>query len=132
LGKTLVINEGQFHELPNKNFKAIKVLFEVLDVQTILTCWKALLLDHSLAVISCQPSVQFYVIDGLKQLLFPFTWRQQYIQPAGTKLAELAQELPFPVIFACDSEKFEYENIKYNMEGKTVAILDVDGNFMNA
>jgi len=23
LGKTLVINEGQYHELPNKNFKAI-------------------------------------------------------------------------------------------------------------
>jgi len=106
-------------------------LFEVLDVQTILTCWKALLFDHSLAVISCQPSVQFYVIDALKQLLFPFTWRSQYIQPAGTKLAELAQELPFPVIFACDSIQFNYETIRENMEGKTVAILDVDGNFMN-
>lgn len=36
-----------------------------------------------------------------------------------------------PVIFSCDSKDYNYENIRENMEGKDVAIVDVDGNFMN-
>jgi hypothetical protein len=53
------------------------------------------------------------------------------MQPTSKETAELAQELPFPVIFACDSLKFNFEDIENEMANKDVAILDVDGNFMN-
>lgn len=52
LNKTLVIEEGKFNGIPDSNQTAIKVLFEVLDVNSILFCWKALLYDYSLVLIS--------------------------------------------------------------------------------
>jgi hypothetical protein len=54
LGRTLKINEGVFNDVPNKNKVPIQVLFEVLDVQTILNCWKAVLFEYTLVVISSQ------------------------------------------------------------------------------
>jgi hypothetical protein len=54
LGKTLKINEGVFNDVPNKNKTPIEVLFEVLDVKTILECWKAVLFEYTLVVISSQ------------------------------------------------------------------------------
>jgi hypothetical protein len=54
LGKTLTVNEGVFHDVPNKNKLPIQVLFEVLDVKTILNCWKAVLFEYTLVVISSQ------------------------------------------------------------------------------
>ena len=52
MDKTLLIDEGRFDELPNKSHIAIKVLFDILDVRSIIYCWKALLFDHSLVLIS--------------------------------------------------------------------------------
>ena len=54
LGKTLKLNEGVFNDVPNKNKTPIEVLFEVLDVKTILECWKAVLFEYTLVVISSQ------------------------------------------------------------------------------
>jgi len=64
--KTLIINELPFHKIPNKNQIAIQVLFDILDVRSILYCWKALLFDCSLVLISSQTSLQFYVAEALK------------------------------------------------------------------
>ena len=74
LGKTLIIEERPFHSVPDKNKIALTVLFEILDVKTIIYCWKALLFDTSLILISSSYSLQFYVAEALKQLLFPLTW----------------------------------------------------------
>ena len=55
--KTLIIDELPFHNIPNKNQIAIKVLFDILDIRSILYCWKALLFDCSLVLISSQNSL---------------------------------------------------------------------------
>jgi len=75
----LQIVERPFNEIPNKNKRAIEILFDILDVNTILYCWKALLFDKTLVLISSQKSLQFYVAEGLKQLLFPLTWMNSYV-----------------------------------------------------
>ena len=103
LGKTLIVNEQMFHKVPNKSQVSIQVLFDILDVTTILNCWKALLFDYTLVVISSQVSVQFYVADALKQLLFPLTWQNSHVQPCGKALKEFAFECILPLLFCLDS-----------------------------
>jgi hypothetical protein len=39
------IKENLFENLPHRNLNPIKVLFDVLDVRSIMQCWKALLFD---------------------------------------------------------------------------------------
>ena len=65
LGQTLTINEPNFDEIPDKNQLAIRVLFDMLDVRTIMFCWKALLFDYTLVLISSQYSLQFYIAQAL-------------------------------------------------------------------
>jgi hypothetical protein len=62
--------------------------------------WKAMIFDHSLILISTQYSLQFFVADALKQLIFPLVWCGSYIQP-GSKSWDMLEyaESPFPIIF---------------------------------
>lgn len=47
---TFTLKEDGFGEsLPNRSMTAIKVLFDVLDVRSIIYCWKALLFDKSVS-----------------------------------------------------------------------------------
>lgn len=81
--KTLILEEQPLYSIPHRNSIAIETLFETLDVKTILYMWKAMIFDHSLILISEQHSLQFYVAEALKQLIFPLTWSFSYIQPAS-------------------------------------------------
>lgn len=63
--KTLTLTEPRYDEIPDKNQLAIRVLFEMLDVRTILYCWKAILFDKTLVLISSQYSLQFYIAQAL-------------------------------------------------------------------
>ena len=51
-GKTLTVSEPNYDEIPDKNQLAIRVLFDMLDVRTIMYCWKAILFDQTLVLIS--------------------------------------------------------------------------------
>ena len=66
LGKELILKEKPFHDIPDKNQIALRVMFEILDVKTIMYCWKALLFDYSLILISSSTSLQFYIAEALK------------------------------------------------------------------
>ena len=54
LGKSILINEPSYNELPIKDDDAIKVLFDVLNLKSILYCVKAILLGKTLFLISSQ------------------------------------------------------------------------------
>ena len=62
LGKTLMINEPNYDAIPDKNQKAISVLFDVLDLRTIIHCWKAMLLEKTVVLVSESTQLQFYVV----------------------------------------------------------------------
>lgn len=79
LSKTLILNEKEFFRIPDRSQIAIKCLFDILDVRTILYMWKAMIFDCSLILISQCNNLQFYVAEGLKQLIFPLTWQHSYI-----------------------------------------------------
>lgn len=131
--KTILLDEQQYFSIPNRNTIAISTLFEILDVRSIIYMWKAMIFDCSLILISLQKSLQFYVAEALKQLIFPLTWSFSYIQPAGPSLIGYA-ESPTPVIFCCSPLDMDYEYFKSleNSGMKNYAILDIDGSFTNS
>ena len=65
--------ENKFNQLPHKNKECIDKLIDCLDFNTILMCIKALLFDRTLIVFSQEISLLFNIVEGLKQLMFPFT-----------------------------------------------------------
>ena len=133
LGKTLLLRELPFHHIPDKNQIALRVMFEVLDVKTIMYCWKALLFDTSLILISSSTSLQFYIAEALKQLLFPLTWQHNYIQPANEDLLDYA-ESPVPIIFCVSplvKDFDQFEELIQSSNFMNMAVCDIDGSFTN-
>lgn len=130
--KQFIIDEMDYMEIPHRNSIAINMLFNVLDVRSILYMWKALLFDCHVILISSQTSLQFYVAEALKQLLFPLTWQHSYVQPAGPDLSDLA-ESPSPLIFCCSDLHMGFDHFeRLEEQGFTnLAILDIDGSYTN-
>ena len=111
---------------------SIQVLFQVLDVRTILECWKALVLDYTLVIVSVSTAVQFHVAEALKQLIFPFQWSNSQIQPCGSTAAEMIFDFPGSFMMGLDAEKFDLDLLKEELKDKAeCAILHVDANLLN-
>lgn len=125
------LKENHFTEIPHKSIHPIKVLADCLDFQSILTCLKALLFDKTLIVFSIETSLLFNVIEGLKQLMFPFTFDCQQFLPANNvyrnadnqSLKDLFDELQGlqPVIFALETRK----NMETHENGVT-RVIEID------
>ena len=64
--KRFVVDELQFNKIPERNSIAIRTLFQICDVRSILQMWKSLLFDCSVILISSQASLQFYIAEALK------------------------------------------------------------------
>ena len=111
------LRENRFNMLPHKNNDAIRVLIDCLDFRTILLCWKALIFEKTLVVLSYETSLLFNIVEGLKQLIFPFTVDFHQILPAnevyrdqnGLSLRDIFEELNGMqhVIFAIETKKVD-------------------------
>ena len=131
--KTVIIDEQHYINIPHRNIIAIETLFDVLDIRSIMYMWKAMIFDKTLVLISTQTSLQFYVAEALKQLIFPLTWQHSYIQPAGLSLRDYA-ESPTPVIFCCSPLDMDFDYfMELELDGGmgNLAILDIDGSYTN-
>jgi hypothetical protein len=136
--KTLSIKEQSFATIPNTNQIALKLLLRILDIKSIIFCWKALLFDYTLVLISNQYSIQFNVAEALKQLMFPLVWKYNQVQPANKTTVELI-ESPSPLIFCCSDQDtqhmglsaFEYILALQNDGFKNIAVCDIDAKLTN-
>ena len=54
LGRTLTLTEPDYDEIPDRNQIAITTLFKVLDLRSIILCWKAIILQKTLILVSDQ------------------------------------------------------------------------------
>jgi hypothetical protein len=73
MNQVLRFKENKFNELPHKNLDCIKVMIECLDFNTIIKCIKALIFDRNLIIFSDKLNLLFSIVEGFKQLIFPFT-----------------------------------------------------------
>lgn len=83
MGTIVNLKENSFGELPHKNQNSIKILLECLDFKTILTCLRGLIFDYTLIVFCHETSLLFNIVEGLKQLMFPFTFDLTQYLPAN-------------------------------------------------
>lgn len=73
-GTSCEFAECTIDEIPMKNEDSITQLIKFVDCRSIVTCLKALMLmDRDLLVLAPSNEIAFNVIEGLKQLIFPFT-----------------------------------------------------------
>lgn len=72
--------------------------------------------------------MQFYVAEGLKQLLFPMTWQNSYIQPGNESLLGHADGF-MAVIYGSNSacQGFDY----FDGMSPEMAVCDIDACFTN-
>mmetsp|Transcript_30244 Transcript_30244/g.46247 ORF Transcript_30244/g.46247 Transcript_30244/m.46247 type:complete len:158 (-) Transcript_30244:5867-6340(-) len=84
------LKENSFNLLPHKNSDSIKILIECLDFHTILKCIKGLIFDKTLIVFSYETSLLFQIVEGLKQLIFPFTVDFKQFLPANDRYRDMA------------------------------------------
>lgn len=136
---TLNLKENHFNEIPHKNMYPIKVLVECLDFQSILTCIKALLFDKTLIVFSIETSLLFNVVEGLKQLIFPFTFNYRQFLPAnnnyrnadGQSLKDLFDDFEGmqPVIFALETKQNGIDIESY-IDWPDSVLLDIDASYV--
>ena len=130
--KKIVLKENPFDQLPHKSELPIKALFECLDIQSILTCWKALLFDRSLILVSTQSQLLFLIADALKQLIFPFTWQNSYIVPGNKDLLAHADGT-MTVIYGCRQcdATYDYFETLNKEENTNMVICDIDASMTN-
>ncbi|CDW84178.1 UNKNOWN [Stylonychia lemnae] len=129
LNQVFQIKETGLDQIPNKNQLPIKILFEVLDVKSIIYCWKALLFDKSLVIVSSQYSLSFYVAEALKQLMFPMTWQNTYIQPGNENLAGYCEGI-MVCIYGSNSMINSYDYFEA-LNHPEIVICDIDAGFTN-
>ena len=90
--------EGRADVMPERNIRPIRTLFEYLDASSVLLCWKALLLDRKLILLSSQNALLFYVAEALRELLFPLRWPHSYVLPVPESLLDV---LDSPLLYLC-------------------------------
>ena len=123
----MVFHERRPNDLPMRNIRPISVLFDTLDVSTIIYCWKALLLDRKLVLISSQNSLLFYVAEALRELLFPLRWPHSYVLPVPEQLKEV---LGSPLLYLCGLNT-SVASLEYIRDHFPEAIVcDLDSSFV--
>ena len=55
--KPVKIDEQEIFTIPNRNTIALEILFDILDIRSILYMWKAMLFDCTLVLISTSQSL---------------------------------------------------------------------------
>jgi len=146
MGFPIELKENHFHEIPHKNTHSIKVLMDCLDFHSILTCIKALIFEKTLIVASLETSLLFNVIEGFKQLMFPFTFDYQQFLPAndvyedhaGNTLKSVFESFQGmqPVIFAWTLKLSNKRGYSHDIEDyynwPDSVLLDIDASFVQA
>jgi hypothetical protein len=78
-----------------------------------------------LVLVSSQVSLQFLVAEGLKQLMFPLTWRHRQIIPGNESFLEYLEFQP--LIFGSQSSEMGFEYFDGLRED--LLVCDIDGSF---
>ena len=135
MGSLINIRENSFNELPHKNQNSIKILYDLFDFNSILKCVKGLIFDYSIIIFGNEnsQSLLFQVIEGIKQLAFPFTFdfaqfipgNSVYAAEDGQTMKDLFEDLDEmqPCIFAIEFDHETYN--QYKIRENTV-IIDID------
>jgi pentatricopeptide repeat protein len=101
-----------------------QTLFDCLDVDNVLKVWYALVLEHSVLLVSSQYSILTVCAEILCSLLFPMQWSHLYI-PLVPRFLSPMLEAPFP--YLCGVVKENWIHSRQFVCDETM-IVDLDHN----
>lgn len=98
------------HEIP-KNEKFIKVLFDCLELSTIIKLWICILHEKHIILISNSNLLLYTVTNALLGLIFPFKWLHTFISLIPNELFDIL-DCPTPYIMGVSSLKTDFFSLK--------------------
>jgi pentatricopeptide repeat protein len=101
-----------------------QILFDCLDVDNVLKVWYALVLEHSVVVVSSQYSILTVCSEILCSLLFPMQWSHLYI-PLVPRFLSPMLEAPFPYLCGVIGENWMHAR---QFVADETMIVDLDAN----
>jgi hypothetical protein len=138
MGTLINLKENSFRDLPHKNSRSVEILLECLDFNSILTCIRGLIFDYSMIIFSHETSLLFNIVEGIKQLMFPFTFdltqylpANQHYESDGQTQKSIFEEFGDmqPCIFAIETfdDKDDYNEY---FERLGTVVVDVDASYV--
>ena len=109
-------------EIPN-NEEYIKLLFDCLEISTIIKLWCSLLSEKHIIFLANQGYLLFAVTQGLLSLMFPFCWMHTYIPILPVNQIDILDS-PTPYIIGVISKKVDYNTLNDKYPGHVICDLN--------
>ena len=110
------------NEIPN-NEEYIKLLFDCLEISTIIKLWCSLLSEKHTIFLANQGYLLFAVTQGLLSLMFPFCWLHTYIPVLPVNQIDYLDS-PTPYIIGIISNKIDYLTLNERFPGHVICDLN--------
>ena len=110
------------NEIPN-NEEYIKLLFDCLEISTIIKLWCSLLSEKHTIFLANQGYLLFAVTQGLLSLMFPFCWLHTYIPVLPVNQIDYLDS-PTPYIIGIISNKIDYITLNERFPGHVICDLN--------
>lgn len=123
IGKyAIMYTADELDRLPHSE-DCIRVLFEVLDISTIILLWKSLLLEKHVVIMSRSKYMCFNICEGMKALMFPLKWSFNYTPVLPKSMVDYLEAI-FPTIFGVLSTVVSFDEVRKLSPNAT--IIDVE------
>ena len=112
--------------LPNNNHNNdLSLLFEVLDVENVLTLFTLVMTERPIIIVSSYN----YLLTPIKLLLFPFIWQCVYVPICPIQVISILQS-PVPFIIGMNNQTFQTV-VDMNLLQDSTSIIYIDENRIN-
>ncbi|GLD99334.1 hypothetical protein PINS_up008053 [Pythium insidiosum] len=118
-----LINHNYSMHLPRLDH-SLRILFDALDLSTILQVFTAVLFESRLLIVSSHLSVLMRVCESLRALLFPLLWPHVYLPLLPRRMLPYL-DCPTPFIFGVSRDAY-HEAFCSEWVGDEVYVVDVD------
>ena len=109
-------------EIPN-NEEYIKLLFDCLEISTIIKLWCSLLSEKHVIFLANQGYLLFAITQGLLSLLFPFCWLHTYIPVLPVYQIDYLDS-PTPYIIGINSNNIDYATLNDKYPGHVICDIN--------
>jgi hypothetical protein len=109
-------------EIPN-NEEYIKLLFDCLEISSIIKLWCSLLSEKHVIFLANQGYLLFAITQGILSLLFPFCWLHTYIPVLPVYQIDYLDS-PTPYIIGINSNNIDYATLNDKYPGHVICDIN--------
>jgi hypothetical protein len=120
---TLTLDAAPVPPLPRLDH-SIRLLFDTLDVATVIRVFAAVLLESRVLFVSTHLSVLMRVCEAMRAIMFPLLWPHVYLPVLPRRMLQYL-ECPTPFIFGVSKDSLE-EAMRAELISDDVLVVDVD------